>query len=134
MILPVQQLELSTYKDVIYYCKVFNLLTLDTFLWIHIPDELSRCCKLFSIDELLPTKKSPLFQFNEFIVQERCKPWLRVRWDKLNQCVGQHTYRFQFVNRHTNDVIDLYIRYIIQNDDPKKPYIYMDRHEEDMDA
>lgn len=61
------------------------------------------------------------------VYRDNMRPWLRVPVDVLNKDIGQHTYKLHFVNIHTSLELDLYIQYIIQDDNPDKPYIYMNR-------
>ena len=43
----------------------------------------------------------------------------------LNLKSGKHTYRLMFVERYTDTDFSLYFSYIIQDDSPEKPYVYM---------
>lgn len=126
MDIPVQSLESCTYDDISKYSKVINLNTLEYFLWIHIPEDISRNFELFQIDQVSP-KLSEITNFKLFVKRDCRKPWLRITSKILDTSVGMHTYRLQFVNRCTDDVVSLYFCYIIQNDNPDKPYVYMDK-------
>lgn len=54
-------------------------------------------------------------------------PWIDIGIGNINIDSGAHTYRIQFLNSKDNDIIFLYFSYIVQDDNPDKPYIYMNR-------
>lgn len=56
-------------------------------------------------------------------------PWIDVLSENLNLDAGTHTYRVTFDNHYSNETMYMYFGYIIQDDDPDKPYIYMEEHE-----
>ena len=49
-----------------------------------------------------------------------------IPWHNLNTEMGYHTYRMQFVNIYTNDILLLFFGYRIQDNNPEKPYYYME--------
>ena len=123
--LPIQAIEACTYQDLPKHTVVINILNLEYYLWVHIP-RFAKDCNLFQVDEIMPNT-GELLKFQYFMHQEYKKPWIRITSKILNTEIGQHIYRLHFVHEFTKDVISLYFSYIIQNDDPCKPYIYMNR-------
>lgn len=65
--------------------------------------------------------KLPLFDM------DLIRPWIDIPTNLLNTSVGIHTYILRFKNKLTSDILLLSFRYAIQDDDPDKPYIYMNR-------
>lgn len=61
-----------------------------------------------------------------FIKVHSCHPYIDVVVEGLNTTPGQHDYQIQYVDILTDDISRLYFSYIVQNDNPEKPYIYMD--------
>lgn len=106
-----------------YSSKVFKMYEVEYYLYVHIPHDLCLEYKLFQIDEVSP--KSKKCDIMSYIYQECNKPWVRIPTSFLDISIGLHVYRMSFVNRYTNDVISIYFGYTLQNDDPYKPYIYM---------
>ena len=127
-----QVMELKPHNQVFDNVKVFNKNTVEYFVYLRIPENLARDCELYEIEDLdhvdIPIEYKDL-------VQRHCRgPWLRVESRLLDLSCGQHTYRFGFVNTVTDDVFSLYISYSIQDDNPDKPYIYMDGKEDNDDG
>ncbi len=106
-----------------YTSKVFKMYEIEYFLYIHIPHELRLEYAVFQIDEVSPTAQK--CDLMSYIHQECGKPWIRIPSSYLDLSVGLHVYRLSFVNKYTDDVISIYFSYILQTDDPAKPYIYM---------
>lgn len=54
--------------------------------------------------------------------------WIDIHVDRLATAVGIHTYRIMFVDiEDPSNTIYMYFSYIIQDDNPAKSYIYMNR-------
>ena len=123
---PIQALEACNYQDLPKNTLVINKLNLEYFLWVHIP-RFANDFELFQVDEIMPNN-GELIKFRYFMKREYKKPWIRITSKILNTEVGQHIYRLHFVHEFTKDVISLYFSYIIQDDNPCKPYIYMNRN------
>lgn len=122
-----QVLELRPHNRVFDDVHVFNKKEIEYFLYMHIPEELSRDSNLVEV-KCVDTCEV----LDHELIQRHCKkPWIRIESRLLDTSVGQHTYRFVFINTATDDVYSLYISYIIQDDNPDKPYIYMNGKEED---
>ena len=56
---------------------------------------------------------------------------LRVPSNMLCIDIGLHQYELTFINTINADNYHYYFQYIIQDDNPEKPYIYMNRKEND---
>ena len=124
-----QVFELRPHNKAFENVTVLNRNEIEYFVYLHIPENLAIHSELFGVGDL-DHVDVPIDY--EDLIQRNCKrPWLRVESRLLDLTAGQHTYRFSFVNQETDDVYSLYISYIIQDDNPDKPYIYMDGKEED---
>lgn len=123
MKIPVFSTEACLYDNLNDNCKIFNSSELEYYLWIKLPSDITRDCELYQIDEILDKPK--VLDWQGFVCREENHPWLRFTFGILKQCIGMHIYRLHFINKYTNDVFSLYFSYIIQNDNPKKPYVYM---------
>lgn len=104
---------------------VFNSGDFEYYLWVQVPKIIARDFSLYEIHEQCEPYKC--INLSYFCYHESGRKWYRLLSDKLNKEVGLHVYRMLFVNRYTNDVMSLYFAYVLQNDDPKKPYVYMER-------
>lgn len=122
---PAQTLDACVYSELPMHSKVFSYDALEYFLYVKIPNAISAACEFIQLDEVSPNPKQ-IDNLYSYVVREENKPWIRIVFKFLDISVGYHLYRFQFVNRYTNDVISLYISYTIQNTHVERPYIYMD--------
>lgn len=106
-----------------YTPPVVRKYEVEYYLYVHIPEELCKLYKLFQVDSIAP--KHCTLPMNQLIQQECFKPWIRINTAVLDLSIGLHTYKLSMVNTLTNDVVSIYFGYIIQDDDPDKPYVYM---------
>ena len=104
---------------------VINKNAIEYETWIKIPPEFGKECILYEVKEIVPNVKE--FDFLNVIEHVCCKPWLKAISSHLNLDPGQHVYKLSFINKFSNDTNSLYVSYIIQDDTPDKPYIYMSR-------
>ena len=124
---PVTKLNAVLKKDISSNTPVIHKDEFEYWTWVHVPHEISREFEAFEIHEM----EEPI---KEFCMATGCShyrrhPWYRLRSDMLCKCPGLHIYRMHLVNPKTDDVISLFFGYHVQDDDPKKPYIYMDPSE-----
>lgn len=115
-----QVLNLYPYDDVHKDVKIFKDSEMYYFINFRIPD-------IFNHLTLLSVKscEDSSICLDSFIARVCGKPWIQIESRALNRNIGQHTYKFEFVDVHTNDVSYLYAAYIIQSDDPPRSYDYM---------
>lgn len=128
MRLPIIQLNACKYSDISKNTLVLNKNQLEYFVWILVEADIMRTCTLYQVDEVLPEGCKPAMPC-AIVPDLNC--WLKGTVHLMNTEVGQHTYKLMFVERATDTTFSLYISYIIQDDDVRKPYIYMDRPDED---
>jgi len=119
------QFVLYTYEEFPRFTRLVNIHQLEYFLWLCIPQDVSKASELFQVDEIIPNNGE--VDYLNYIQRECGRQWLKVGQAMLNIDIGFHVYKFSFVNRQTNDISALYFSYIIQNNDPVKSYDYMER-------
>lgn len=93
-------------------------------LYIKLPSDLLQNFSVYEVSEIDGQSETE--------TRFRCKcqkPWLEIDSDYLNITPGYHRYQIGLVNKITNDTATLYFAYIIQSNNPDKPYIYMNRGE-----
>lgn len=115
-------LQSCRYEDLAKHSKVFNLSTLDYHLWIYMNPEAVRDAYFYKAEEIGPDADNSKI-FEDTFIREGI--WLRVNMQYLNLKPGKHTYRLMFVERYSDTDFSLYFSYIIQDDNPEKPYVYM---------
>lgn len=116
-------LESSTYENISKHCKVFNLSTLNYHLNVYLNPETVREAYFIEAKEIGPKADNSKIFPDTFRRVAQC--WLQVNMEYLNTRVGKHTYKLDFVDRFTDTDFSLYFSYIIQDDTPEKPYVYM---------
>lgn len=123
---PVIVLQADTYDNVFKSVQILNKNSLEHYLYISIPPELKDNTRIYNIEDVTSKKYLDVRLF-----EHMCnRIWIRVVSDILDTSAGQHLYRMRLVNTLTNDTYSLYFVYRIQDDDPEKPYIYMDSKED----
>ena len=122
---PVTYIKASTKENVPLYTKVINKNSVPYYMIVELP--FFTQCKLRFVGMYEDTseglKEVPL----SLLKINSCHPYINIVSDGLNTEVGQHDYIIKHVDSFTGDVVPLHFSYIIQDDNPNKPYIYMDR-------
>ena len=113
--------ELHTLDNVYSNVPVINKNCIDYYFWFKLPDTLKNA-NLIQIDCISDNYFDVCFKYS---VARKNKLWLKAIYSFLKLEIGQHTYKFSFMNPDTEDIESYYFSYIIQSNDPEKPYIYM---------
>lgn len=116
--------DLYTLDCVYSNVPVINLKYIDYFIWFKLPT-ISNNTKLLQIDEISNNRFD--ISFDSDNVTKENKLWIKVKYNFLDLSVGQHTYKFSVLNLNSNDIESYYFSYIIQSDNPDRPYNYMRR-------
>ena len=104
--------------------QVINRHDIPYYAWIHLPTHTAKYLNLVSVyDE----EDNSAVEFLDAWQRDGSHPWYKIKTGSINLDAGPHMYRLEFINKYTDDMINLYFRYIIQDDNPDKPYIYMKR-------
>ena len=104
------------------YTKVFNLKRFGPTLHVQIEKYVHKNYRLMRIFNVDTCENVGTYYYDEL-----CHPWVDIPVDLLNLSIGLHTYSLEFINLVTGDTFYQYFNYTIQDDDPDKPYIYMNR-------
>lgn len=113
------------YDEVSRNTQVINKEQFPYWLWIQLPKCVLRDYVLYQVDEFFPHTGE--CDWLDKVDRESGRPWLRIQQNMLNLTVGKHVYKLSFINRYTDDIVDYYFSYILQDSNPDKPYIYMNR-------
>ena len=125
---PVTHVKASTKENVPLYTKVINRNSAPYYMIAELPFFTKYELRFVGLyeDTIDGLKEVPL----SFIHLNNCHPYIDITSDGLNLEVGQHDYLIKYVDSFTGDIVLLYFSYIIQDDNPSKPYIYMDKERE----
>ena len=119
------ELDAVPHKDVALYSKVFSAQEVEYFLFVRVSAEIAHHFTLYQVDEI--RDDAEFVCPKDLWEHDPGRMWYRFNSAKLNMETGYHTYRLSFVNTYTNDTMILYIAYVIQNNNPDKPYMYMNK-------
>lgn len=119
----VMSLNACTYKDLPSNSRVFNSKTLDYYMWIYLNPEDVRGCQFVKAEEITYGSASQDFYPDTFSRESQC--WIRVTTHFIDTSIGNHIIRLYFVESVTGTEFSLYVSYYIQDDNPEKPYVYI---------
>lgn len=91
-------------------------------IWIMLPEDLAS----YPISEISRMNDQKAID-NEHIFREGRA--VRLSADVVSLDRGIHQYEVTLVHPITNDIVHCYFQYLIQDDNPDTPYIYMNRKE-----
>ena len=86
------------------------------------------------LTEIYNLNASEDVDFADKTTREEHKPWVDIDSTILDLTVGQHTYRMTFAKPDCKLKATCWFSYIIQDNNPEKPYIYMKRDEDSGDS
>lgn len=121
-------LEAVPYDSLQYNCSILNLSAVDDSVVIHVPERIAKYLILESIKDISADKYIDLE--SEYCIRESFHPWYTLDSSLLDLTVGFHQYRMNFISSRLQDTISLYFEYQIYTDKLEKPYIYMERYED----
>ena len=124
----------DTYDKLPVNAPIINLHTVAFYLWIGIPHELNNDFSFAKLSKIVSTSSRDEEDITNHADRVCSRPWIRVPSSVLDLSVGQHIYKLELVNKFTNDPVNLYFNYIIQDDDPPKPYNYMNELRKFLDV
>lgn len=119
----VQKIVASRPEDVPKNTIIINKNQLEDVMHVYISPELARDFKMFEIHELTD------FGLVEISLSDNVKMvrnWVDIKMSALNVKSGQHSYRISLFNKCEKITLSVYFSYIVQDDNPDKPYVYMD--------
>lgn len=121
---PIKYLVASTYNRINEHVQVFNKSELEYYLWIKLDVDIPSTYVLLNSYELIGGKREE--SITHVFIRDN-PTWIKAPTELLNLLPGYHIYRLEFVETSTSNTVSLYFAYILQDDNPSKPYIYMNR-------
>lgn len=122
---PAFRLNAVPHHDIASASKVFSLQEFEYYLFVKVDEKFAKVYELYQVDEIVDGAE---FICNCHLWEhEPYRPWYKFTSHKLNRDPGYHIYRLSFVNTYNNDTCQLYIAYVVQSNNPEKPYMYMDK-------
>ena len=106
--------------------KIYNSKDFDEIVCVKLPPQMPRDMDLIEIYNL---NASEDVDFADQITRDEHRPWIDISSSILDLGIGQHVYRMTFAKENCKLKATCWFSYIIQDNNPEKPYIYMDRGE-----
>lgn len=121
--------DLYPYYDALSNTAVINKNGIEFYIWLKLPDDTCNQLSLFEVIDFNYASGPKNIDFSTKLFRENHRPWIRLESSMLNLDVGYHIFRFRFVDIDLDDYISFYFSYVVQDDNPDKPYMYMTRDE-----
>lgn len=123
---PVTRCVADDYSKLALNNNIYNADTLSRDLWVELPAAI----KQFVVTGVHPIKSNcaESLPITEVFYKNL---WLRIPIELVDTSSGYKIYRIECQHRTTLETMSLYFSYIIQDDNPAKPYIYMKQHQEE---
>lgn len=119
-------IQSSQLSDLPLNTRIYNSKDFDEIVCIKLPPELPRD---MSLAEIYNLNASEDVDFADKVTRDEHKPWIDIDSSILDLTAGQHTYRLTFKKVDWKLTATCWFSYIIQDNNPEKPYIYMNRGE-----
>lgn len=123
--IPYSLLIACEYDKININTKVFNKDALSNGIWVNLPGYVSSLVLTKIID--ISDQKSEEIKFDAAtVIQDYPHPWVRISDRILDLVSGMHIYKLVFESIPRKRISEsVYIAYILQDDNPVTPYIYM---------
>lgn len=124
----VQSFELADRSTALANAKVINKEDIEYYVYFHIPTKFASHSILVDMYKL--DDEPEAVDYVDLASRDCMRPWIRMPSKLLDTNSGHHLYKLVFINKKTDDIFSFFVSYIIQDDNPDKPYIYMNREED----
>lgn len=104
--------------------NVFNIQNFADTICVKLPDDFPRDFELIGMYNL---ETNSGVDFEDYVEHIMYKPWVDIQKSILSTEIGQHIYRLDFMQHGFSMCATCWFSYIIQDDHPETPYIYMKR-------
>jgi hypothetical protein len=111
--------------------KIYNSKDFSEIVCVKLPPQMPRDMDLIEIYNL---NASEDVDFADQVTRDEHRPWVDISSSILDLGIGQHTYRMTFAKEGCKLKATCWFSYIIQDNNPEKPYIYMDRGENNEES
>lgn len=106
------------------HTEIYNVKDFSEIVCVKLPPELPRDMDLTGLYNLDTDKD---LDFKDYTMRDEHKPWIDFSSSLLLTGIGQHTYRMTFEKEDCRLKAICWFSYIIQDNNPEKSYIYMNR-------
>lgn len=121
-------IQSSQLSEIPLNTKIYNSKDFSEIVCVKLPPQMPRDMDLYGLYNLDTSKE---VDFTDFITRDENRPWIDIKSSILDLTVGQHTYRMTFAKDTCRLKATCWFSYIIQDNNPEKPYIYMKRDDDE---
>ena len=123
--IPYSLLIACEYDKININTKLFSKDALSSGVWVNLPAYVSALV-LTNIIDISRQKYEEVGFDADTVFQDYPHPWVRIDTGVLDLVSGMHIYKLVFEPIPNNGISEtVYITYIIQDDNPETPYVYM---------
>ena len=120
-------IQSSQLSEIPLNTKIYNSKDFSEIVCVKLPPQMPRDMELSEIYNLETSKE---LDFADFVERDEQRPWIDIQATILDTTAGQHVYRMTFQKPDCKLKATCWFSYIIQDNNPEKPYIYMNRDED----
>ena len=103
---------------------MYNSKDISEIVCVKLPPQMPRDMDLIEIYNLNASEE---LDFTDKTTRDEHRPWIDISSDILDLTAGQHVYRMTFAKPDCKLNATCWFSYIVQDNNPEKPYLYMDR-------
>ena len=124
-------IQSSRLSDIPLHTVIYNAKDFSDIVCVKLPPEMPRDMVLTEIYNLDSQED---LDFEDQVTRDENRPWIDISSSILDITAGQHTYRMTFQKPECKLKATCWFSYIIQDNHPEMPYIYMKREEDSGDS
>ena len=124
-------IQSSKLSEIPLHTIIYNAKDFSDVVCVKLPPEMPRDMVLIEIYNLDSQED---LDFTDQTTRDENKPWIDISSSILDITAGQHTYRMTFQHSELKLKATCWFSYIIQDNHPETPYIYMKRYEDSEDS
>ena len=121
--------QLYNYNEAIIHSEVINVGELQDSIWLKLPDDMAKYLTLSSVNSIGFENNGTSIDITDKVTRITNRIWIEIDKSVFSFDPGFHMYQLVFDDSGTGSTLSLYFCYHIQDNKPKKDYIYMDREE-----
>lgn len=121
--------QLYNYNEAIIHSEVINVGELQDSIWLKLPDDMAKYLTLSSVNSIGFENNGTAIDITDKVTRETNRVWMEVDKSVFSLEPGFHMYQLVFDDSGMGSILNLYFCYHIQDNNPDKDYIYMNREE-----
>ena len=121
--------QLYSYNEAIIHSEVINVGELQDSIWLKLPDDMAKYLTLTGVSSIGFENNGTSIDITDKVTRITNRIWIEIDKSVVSFDPGFHMYQLVFDDSGTGSILNLYFSYHIQDNNPDKDYIYMNREE-----